>query len=318
MNSTRFGIEIEVIVEPHTLRTPLNALSYYQKLSAALKKRGQKAQVDDLAGGYRTNPDNFKKWWITKDLSLDGYGSNQVAFEAVSPIFSTDRNWSDDIDGFWDAMGAVFHQPIRSPKCGSHVHISPGPIAPGRGQADSGTSLAAARGHYSLHQLKVIAFGVVVYEPLVLLVLPASRHENLYCRPNTKSSSQLGGCSNLQQMRQLIASARSLEQLKDIMQADRRVIWNFENTLMGKSGTIEFRGGRGLRGRNRTKWWIAFAVSFIHFVLKENDFEMHNTYKDEWRPTVELFYEKIRLKAKDVGMQSHFPPNYRVLNETRR
>ncbi|KAI1780350.1 putative amidoligase enzyme-domain-containing protein [Hypoxylon cercidicola] len=303
MSSTRFGIEIEVIVEPHTLRTPPNALSYYQKLSASLRKRGQKAQVDDLRGGYRTYPDNFTKWWITKDGSLNNHGSNQIAFEAVSPIFSADRNWDNDIDAFWDAMAAVFHQPIQSPKCGSHIHISPG---------------LAARGRYAFHELKVIAFGVVAYEPLVLLVLPASRHENVYCRPNTKSSSQLGGCHNLRQMRQLIASARSLEGLKDIMQADRRVLWNFENTLLGKSGTIEFRGGRGLRGRNRTKRWIAFAVSFIHFVLNENDFEMRNIYNDEWRPTVELFYEKLRSKAKDVGMRSHLPSSYRVLNETQR
>ncbi|OTB06101.1 hypothetical protein M426DRAFT_319173 [Hypoxylon sp. CI-4A] len=321
MNSTRFGVEIEVIVEPHTLRMPLNALLYYKKLSASLRKRGQKAKVDDVVGGYRTSPNNFDKWWITQDRSLNEHDGNQIAFEAVSPIFSIDRNWDDDIDAFWNAMGAIFHQPTGSIKCGSHVHISPGVFSagllpPSRYLTDSRMSLVGAGGRYSLHELKVIAFGIAVYEPLVLLVLPASRHDNVYCRPNTKSSTRLSSCDSLQQMRQLISSAQSVDQLKDIMQADRRVLWNFENTLPGKSGTIEFRGGRALRGRNRTKWWISFAVSFIHFVLKERDFEMYNTYKDAWRPDVELFYEKIRLTAKNIDMHSHLPSDYRVLNET--
>ncbi|XXG94152.1 hypothetical protein Hte_000404 [Hypoxylon texense] len=301
MDSVRFGIEIEVIVEPHTLRSPLIPLDYYKKLVASLRKRGQKAQVDDMRGGYRTNPQGTKKWWITRDGSLNEHDSNnQVAFEAVSPTFRTTRHWEDDIDAFWNAMGAVFHQPIRSSKCGSHVHISP------------------AGRHYSIQELKVIAFGVVAYEHLVLQILPSSRHDNIYCVPNTTSSSKLGNGSNLERIGALIASARSAAELKDMMQVGRRVIWNFENTLPGKTGTIEFRGGRGLRGRNRTRWWIAFALSFIHFVIKENDFLERESYRGSWRPTVKVFYKKIRSAARDIGVESHLPTNYRVLNETKR
>lgn len=53
------------------------------------------------------------------------------------------------------------------------------------------------------------------------------------------------------------------------MQGSNRLItWNFLNTVQGhegnfKSGTVEFRGGRHLRGKIRTKRWIAFAVAFI-------------------------------------------------------
>lgn len=36
------------------------------------------------------------------------------------------------------------------------------------------------------------------------------------------------------------------------------------------SGTIEFRGGRHLRGPNRTFWWITFAVCFVSLALRQN------------------------------------------------
>ncbi|KAI1762456.1 hypothetical protein GGR53DRAFT_419282 [Hypoxylon sp. FL1150] len=320
MNSARFGIEIEVIVEPHTLRMPLDDLLYYEKLVASLRKRGQKSEVDDLEGGYKSSFQNFNKWWITRDRSLVGHDSNQIAFEAVSPIFNTNRNWNDDIDAFWNAMAAVFHQPTQSIKCGSHVHVSPG-LAPLMREYSNNRALVAGSslgGHYSLDELKVIAFGIIVYEPLVLQLLPESRRDNIYCRPNTTSSTRLGACSNLRKVGDIISSARNTVQLKDIMQEERRVLWNFENTLPGKSGTIEFRGGRGLRGRNRTKWWIAFAVSFIHFVLELDDFKWRKTYRDEWRPTVEFFYENIRWTAKSIGMQSYLPPDHRSLKETLR
>ena len=45
---------------------------------------------------------------------------------------------------------------------------------------------------------------------------------------------------------------------------DRRVLWNFEHVVPGSTGTIEFRGGRGLRGPVRTKWWIAFVIAFVN------------------------------------------------------
>lgn len=47
----------------------------------------------------------------------------------------------------------------------------------------------------------------------------------------------------------------------------RYVLWNFENVLPGKSGTVEFRDGRAMRGLNRTRWVIAFVVGFIDTLL---------------------------------------------------
>lgn len=48
---------------------------------------------------------------------------------------------------------------------------------------------------------------------------------------------------------------------------DRYVLWNFDNVLEGRSGSVEFRGGRGLRGPERTKRWVAFVVAFVHFCV---------------------------------------------------
>jgi hypothetical protein len=68
------GIEIEVCAEPHKIRPPLrekHAL-YYEKLAAALRNRGLKARANDLQEPGRKYPDNYTRWWITKDISLKG------------------------------------------------------------------------------------------------------------------------------------------------------------------------------------------------------------------------------------------------------
>ena len=172
--------------------------------------------------------------------------------EAVSPILEVRGNWAQEIDTFWAAARAVFHMPERSRLCGSHVHVSNGRTT-----------------RFTLPQMKRIAYGIVIYEPLLLECLMADRQINPYCKPNTQASSQLRRCNSNGQVLQLIAGASNAQSLRSIMQNDRQVLWNFDNTLPGKSGTIEFRGGRFLRGEARTKRWIAFVVSFIHMLLSE-------------------------------------------------
>lgn len=58
-------------------------------------------------------------------------------------------------------------------------------------------------------------------------------------------------------------------QIRNWMQGNRYVLWNFYNNLPGESVTIELRGVRGVRGVNRTKWMIGFVVGFIHLLLVE-------------------------------------------------
>ncbi len=66
-----FGVEIEVIVKPHKVRSPLDPALYYQKLAASLQKRGQQARADKLdEQRYRKYPEHYDKLWITRDGSL--------------------------------------------------------------------------------------------------------------------------------------------------------------------------------------------------------------------------------------------------------
>jgi hypothetical protein len=65
-----FGVEIEIIAEPHTVRHPLVRPFYYEKLAAALRKRGEPAVADTLHDKYRKHAEHYDKWWITKDGSL--------------------------------------------------------------------------------------------------------------------------------------------------------------------------------------------------------------------------------------------------------
>lgn len=271
MTNYHFGIEIEVLVEPHTIRAPLDHALYYDKLSKSLRKRGLKAVANDLQpGGRRRRPDLYDKWWITRDGSLDNSGANigkmllsflikanqlltgrlSVPMEAVSPVMNCRATWESEIDTFWKAMSAVFHMPQRSPKCGSHIHIS-----------NTGAK------SFSLDQLKTIAFGVVLYEPLISECLMSIRTTNGYCQPNSAASTKLRSCGGPSDVARLIRGAANRDDLVEVMQDDRRVLWNFENVVRGKSGTIEFRGGRCLRGPVRTKRWIAFAVALIHAIL---------------------------------------------------
>ena len=129
-------------------------------------------------------------------------------------------------------------------------------------------------------ELKAIAWAVASQENLVLKILPQERIDNEYCRPNSVRSEDLSldifhgsdGPANeaLDFVARRIMKFESGEELCQYMQAgQRRVLWNFSNTVgEGKNRTIEFRGGRHLRGRVRTKRWIAFAVSFITLAIE--------------------------------------------------
>lgn len=290
------GVEIEVLVEPHKIRPPLHEKHalYYELLAKALRNRGLKAQHNDLTQReWRSS--NYNEWYITKDGSL-GNPDNLIPTEAVSPILDTAADWDQEIDVFWDAMRAVFHMPQRAGTCGSHVHVSRGRNA-----------------RFTLAELKTIAYGIVVYEDRVMELLMAYRQDNAYCKPNSKNSFRLqraGG--NRVLIANMIRSAATPEALRDIMQNSRYVLWNFDNVAANKSGTIEFRGGRFLRGEVRTKRWMTFAVAFIHAMLRMNDLATNGLSAG----STAALYSEIKRAAQQLGMGEFLPKKFGVLNET--
>ncbi|KAI0099790.1 putative amidoligase enzyme-domain-containing protein [Nemania sp. FL0031] len=295
-----FGVEIELIAEPHKVRNPLFRWVYYEKLATALRYQGLKALADKLDEKYRKHREHYDKWWITSDGSLGNPRHPQIPLEAVSPILTT-FDWEEEIDLFWTAWRRVFHMPKKSTKCGAHIHISPCPSK-----------------HFTMRELKDIAYGIVFYEPLVEELLPKDRRNNKYCELNTRHSSKLLSYyqddSDLPIIWDFIFDIEFADDLRDFMQEntgdkkDRYVLWNFANIFDG-SGTIEFRGGRGLRGPVRTKRWISFVVSFIDMILKDPvGFRCR-------RPSIQTFWSRILSSAEANEVEHMLPSNWKAMAE---
>jgi hypothetical protein len=134
---------------------------------------------------------------------------------------------------------------------GTHVHVTP------------------ARGRFSLDQLKNIAFTLLLNEEVIRMTLTRERRGSRFCKINSRASSLLRPVRTVARLKALIRGRRNAEELCSLMQGnDRNVLWNFQNTRPHGSGTIEFRGGRHMRGPRRALRLIAFAVSVIYMSLQ--------------------------------------------------
>src|SRR4051812_28662287 len=99
-----------------------------------------------------------------------------VALEAVSRKLHTGtREWEQELKLFWEAMRVVFRVK-KNFTCGSHVHVAP------------------FNRQYTLHELKTIAFALIIKEHLVQALLPPARQSSTYCRPNSTVSPTLRQC----------------------------------------------------------------------------------------------------------------------------
>ena len=182
--------------------------------------------------------------------------------EVVSPILGWRSNYEDQIKYFWTATRKVF-KVKESHTAGFHVHVG-----------SQGTP-------FSLDDAKIIAFAACIYEPYIFSLLPTERRDYEYCRRNSKEARRMGELLSkrtpaaLQTIANEIKALPDLDQLVVYMQGNcRRVLWNFQNLVRAKDGgqpiyTIEFRGGRHMRGPKRTLAWAAFAVTFVAMALNE-------------------------------------------------
>ena len=124
-----------------------------------------------------------------------------------------------------------------------------------------------------MDELKKIAYAVVVWDNFVQEILPEERRYSDYCQSAGYLSEDLRADLENENgwpreeafdvVRWKILSMSSPESLVKYIQNNvRYALWNFMNTLEGRSGTIEFRGGRHLRGKFRTKRWISSNPEF--------------------------------------------------------
>jgi hypothetical protein len=225
-----------------------------------------------------------------------------VPLEAVSGILQTNLHWEPEIAAFWSAQKAVFHELERSTRAGTHIHITPGPAK--QWSTDQVRRIAVGVVRYEELVQKMLPQSRqtqrMAHNPTTInapVSYTGDQHSTHYCRSNTSSSTSLNDRFNREgspvtselssrwdmadllvalpksradKVRELERSLQGMNKAQIVreMQGDRRVLWNFDNIEQSKK-TIEFRGGRGMRGLNRTRWWIAFVVGFIHYLLTE-------------------------------------------------
>jgi hypothetical protein len=179
--------------------------------------------------------------------------------ECVSRTLLSSNPWPKEINAFWKAVLSDF-TPRRNLSCGTHVHVAPW------------------NKKFTLKQAQAIAFACCYYEPYIISCMPMERRDNRYCRRNTRVVGLMGRLYKKQTpaaMAQIASKIKQMNNFKAIikfMQGGlthhyRYVLWNFQN--LTKSGTVEFRGGRHVRGPVRTRRWITFVIVFIIFALHE-------------------------------------------------
>ena len=186
-----------------------------------------------------------------------------VALEAVSRKFEVSSSWEGEIDTFWTAMNDLFwlcsDLTESNLSCGSHIHVAP------------------TTRSFTLRELKQIALATIIHEDHILAILPKFRRNNEYCMPNSSVQNtqlwndygRLKNKDGLTECRKRILGFRSSTELVRYIQGEeRKVLWNFNNTLHDGSGTVEFRGGRFLLDAESTKSWATFAFLFIDRALR--------------------------------------------------
>jgi len=181
-----------------------------------------------------------------------------VQMECVSRIMKSDSRWQPEIRTFWKILRELFNVQ-KTASCGTHVHVAPW------------------QRRYSLAEVRTIAFACCYYERYIVSCMPTERRDYDYCRRNSKVVQRMGQLyrkktrGGLAQIATDILATTNFNEIIIYMQGsaegNRRVLWNFRN--LTSSGTIEFRGGRHMRGSERTVRWISFVVVFILMALDE-------------------------------------------------
>ncbi|KAF3182999.1 hypothetical protein TWF788_005801 [Orbilia oligospora] len=295
-----FGIEIESEIRP---KVPSD-YDYKHRFARLLSRDGLPAAA--AIGPMKYPPDYDQKWWITNDSSIRCSRSDSVSMESVSPIRNFNAGgWRDDQKLFWSSMKMMF-EVKKNRSCGSHIHVAPW------------------RDKFTLKQAKTIAFACCYYEPCIVSLIPEERRDNAYCQRNSKifpssRMSLLFRNGDMAAIARDIKEVLSTESLIDYMQGESRyVLWNFKPLASPRTGTIEFRGGRHLRGPNRTISWITFVVVFVMLALEEDLLHKRATYravKNGRRSEVQRFWDKFLSYAERLGVRGDLPDDFETMSK---
>ncbi|KAK6335008.1 hypothetical protein TWF718_010450 [Orbilia javanica] len=292
-----FAIEIEAEILP---KQPLgDRNSQYSSFAASLRSRNLPAATD--SDDHPASDYGGCGWWITNDSLIESFPGS-TPMKSISPVRNfNDGSWRREINVFWSAMSSMF-EVKKSTTCGSHIHIAPW----GEG--------------FTLQQTKTIAFACCYYEPYVISLMPQERRDHPSCKRNSRASMRISSLFQAGQMStiaRVIRGQTSTQSLIECMQGDTRyVLWNFK-PLLG-SGTIEFRGGRHLRGPNRTTAWITFVVLFVMLALKEDLLYKQSTYRtvnNDNAMEVQAFWEEFLSYADELGVRDDLPREFKMMSE---
>ncbi|KAI9716674.1 MAG: hypothetical protein M1812_005212 [Candelaria pacifica] len=310
-----FGVEIEIVALPKTIYDSSNQREFLnndfgywrQRLADALNRK--EVYTDRFLRAVASRPSGSYegKWHIVHDGSLR-VTNYEVALEAVSPIM--DRPYYDlkfQIDPFWKVTRKIFNIQ-KNTSCGAHIHVGLSGRDPNR--------------RYQLAELMKVAYAVATQEKFILQILPQERVDNDYCRPSSFRSEELKLDLEdepdihsewpFSRIAKALLRMKNREALIEYMQAGSRyVLWNFKN-VVGRSGTVEFRGGRHLRGPVRTKRWIAFTVSFVAKAI-EDDW----IYKMDAETDIDDWWQSIRFSAIDLDMDGFLPSRWQSMRDFR-
>ena len=230
----------------------------------------------------------------------------------MSPILRKKSDVSFQINNAWKSVKKLF-EVTKNTSCGSHIHVAP--------QSLRGYSVP-----FDLQELKDIAYAVATQEKWVQQILPEERIDNDYASTNSSRSEDLKLDLDIDEKYNKadendysvtlggINAARDVRELVRYIQGDSRyVIWNFQNALPGKSGTIEFRGGRHLRGPVRTKRWMTFAVSFIHKAVMDGR-ERADKTGAPGHSNIDEWWDDIDTHAL-AGWQHYLPKDWKQMRD---
>ena len=189
-----------------------------------------------------------------------------VSLEAISPVLKSTDDWILKIERFWRAVDSFLNVEIDY-RCGTHVHVSP-----------SGRYTGWDK-RFTMEELRQVAYFVATTETWVEQILPSERVDNFYCQSNSSRINEQWStyghswASHPRELRVVCDSLREAnnpQKLCWVMQrGSRYCLWNFENTIPPNKGTIEFRGGRHVRGKVMTIRWTVFAIVFVALAIEK-------------------------------------------------